>query len=100
MATAISNPPYNLKWEPTVLANLENRFVYGVPPKSNANYAFVLSALEKMKDAFLSCQEMSWILTQKKKKQLLKDWSKIILLMRQCFFQITCLKQPAYQRVF
>ena len=47
MATAISNPPYNLKWEPTVLANLENRFVYGVPPKSNANYAFVLSALEK-----------------------------------------------------
>lgn len=42
----ISNPPYNIKWEPPVFAQLDSRFAeYGVPPKSNANYAFVLNAL-------------------------------------------------------
>lgn len=42
----ISNPPYNIKWEPPVFALLDNRFTeYGVPPASNANYAFILNAL-------------------------------------------------------
>ena len=42
----ISNPPYNIKWEPPVFAQLDSRFAeYGVPSKSNANYAFVLNAL-------------------------------------------------------
>lgn len=42
----ISNPPYNIKWEPPVFAQLDSRFAeYGVPPASNANYAFVLNAL-------------------------------------------------------
>ena len=49
MATAISNPPYNLKWEPTVLANLENRFVYGVPPNNNTrSYADILDDLNRV----------------------------------------------------
>lgn len=42
----ISNPPYNLKWVHEPLMGLDERFAqFGVPPKSNANYAFVLTAL-------------------------------------------------------
>lgn len=42
----ISNPPYNMKWEQPVFAQLQNRFSQcEVPPESNANYAFVLTAL-------------------------------------------------------
>ena len=42
----LSNPPYNLKWEPPTMAGFEQRFVdYGVPPKNNANYAFVLTGV-------------------------------------------------------
>lgn len=52
----ISNPPYNLKWEIPPLAKEQNRFKdFGVPPKSNANYAFVLSAIEE-------CEKGSFIL--------------------------------------
>ena len=44
----ISNPPYNIKWEVPGFAKMEQRFCEcGVPPKSNANYAFVLSGFEK-----------------------------------------------------
>lgn len=44
----ISNPPYNMKWDIPVLGNLDERFtMYEIPPKSNANYAFVLSALKE-----------------------------------------------------
>ena len=44
----ISNPPYNMKWEIPSFAQIQSRFAeYDVPPKSNANYAFVLSGLEK-----------------------------------------------------
>ncbi len=44
----ISNPPYNLKWEIPPFAQMEQRFCeLGVPPKGNANFAFVLSGFEK-----------------------------------------------------
>lgn len=50
----ISNPPYNIKWEPPVFAQLDSRFAeYGVPPKSNANYAFVLNALSVAENSAL-----------------------------------------------
>lgn len=52
----ISNPPYNMKWLPPMFAQLEPRFEKsGVPPDSNANFAFVLTALEMIDDkaAFL-----------------------------------------------
>lgn len=42
----VSNPPYNLAWMPPVFAQMQARFIYGVPPRNNANYAFVLTALE------------------------------------------------------
>lgn len=51
MATTISNPPYNLKWQLPFFASSQPRFDLGVPPESNANFAFVLSALEKADNA-------------------------------------------------
>lgn len=47
MATTISNPPYNLKWQLPFFASSQPRFDLGVPPESNANFAFILSALNK-----------------------------------------------------
>lgn len=45
MTALISNPPYNMKWEHPFFVQSQDRFVYGVPPESNANYAFIQSAL-------------------------------------------------------
>lgn len=52
----VSNPPYNLKWTAPVFAQMQPRFIgYDVPPNSNANFAFVLTALDWIdeKAAFL-----------------------------------------------
>lgn len=47
MKTVISNPPFNLRWEYPVFAQVQNRFnKTALPPESNANYAFILTALE------------------------------------------------------
>ena len=46
MSVVISNPPYNMKWEHPFFASNQERFNLGLPPKNNANFAFVLSALE------------------------------------------------------
>ncbi len=48
-ATLISNPPYNMSWKAPAFAQLQPRFAdcYVVPPDSNANYAFILTGLEK-----------------------------------------------------
>lgn len=52
----ISNPPYNLKWQVPQYAQLQQRFsCYGVPPKGNANFAFILSGIE-------NCDKASFIL--------------------------------------
>lgn len=51
MATTISNPPYNMKWEHPFFAQSQTRFGIGVPPESNANYAFILTALAKQDKA-------------------------------------------------
>lgn len=46
MTAVISNPPYNMKWQHPFFAVSQNRFCLGLPPESNANFAFMLSALE------------------------------------------------------
>ena len=51
MATTISNPPYNMRWKHPFFAQSQARFGIGVPPESNANYAFVLTALAKQDKA-------------------------------------------------
>lgn len=43
---AISNPPYNIKWQPPMLLENDSRFPV-IPPAGNANYAFVLNCLAK-----------------------------------------------------
>lgn len=49
--TIISNPPYNMKWTPPPFAQIQARFVdYDVPPASNANFAFILTALDSATD--------------------------------------------------
>lgn len=49
---SISNPPYNIKWEPPLPLENDLRFPV-VPPKSNANYAFVLNCLARTEKAVL-----------------------------------------------
>lgn len=46
----ISNPPYNIRWQQPMLAGMQPCFQYGVPPESNANFAFVLTGLEMITD--------------------------------------------------
>lgn len=48
MSTAlISNPPYNMKWSLPPFAQIQPRFAdCELPPENNANYAFILSALD------------------------------------------------------
>ncbi len=49
--SVISNPPYNIKWEYPPLAQMLPEYQgWTLPPKSNANYAFVLNALNKIND--------------------------------------------------
>ncbi|NWN99277.1 N-6 DNA methylase [Tetragenococcus halophilus] len=51
MSTVISNPPYNMKWQHPFFAQSQSRFDLGLPPESNANFAFVLSALDHSEKA-------------------------------------------------
>lgn len=42
----VSNPPYNMAWIPPVLAGFMPQYSgFQLPPKNNANYAFVITAL-------------------------------------------------------
>lgn len=52
MSTAlISNPPYNMKWNLPPFAQIQPRFNdCELPPESNANYAFILTALSLVDD--------------------------------------------------
>lgn len=44
--SCISNPPYNMKWNLPPFAQIQPRFNdCELPPESNANYAFILTAL-------------------------------------------------------
>lgn len=48
-SSLISNPPYNMRWEPPQLASFLPQYSgWTVPPKSNANLAFVLSGLQQI----------------------------------------------------
>ena len=46
----VSNPPYNMKWDIPPFAQIQPRFYYGTPPASNANFAFILTALNWIDD--------------------------------------------------
>lgn len=47
----ISNPPYNMPWQIPSLSGFMPQYMgYTTPPKSNANYAFILTALSMIDD--------------------------------------------------
>ena len=47
----ISNPPYNMRWNIPQLASFMPQYTgYPMPPKNNANYAFILTALNLIDD--------------------------------------------------
>ena len=47
----VSNPPYNMKWSLPPFAQDDPRFCdYELPPENNANYVFILTALESITD--------------------------------------------------
>lgn len=46
---SISNPPYNIIWQPPTPLEMDTRFPV-IPPASNANYAFVLNCLARAKE--------------------------------------------------
>lgn len=45
----ISNPPYNIKWDSPTPMLADARFTDIIPPSSNANFAFVLTAIKRLK---------------------------------------------------
>lgn len=47
----ISNPPYNIRWNAPKPLFADNRFTeIGIPPASNANWAFILTALFRLEN--------------------------------------------------
>lgn len=49
---AVSNPPYNIKWQPPLPLENDIRFPV-IPPASNANYAFVFNCIARANKAVL-----------------------------------------------
>lgn len=45
----VSNPPYNIKWDAPEPLFADERFKEVIPPASNANFAFILTALSRLK---------------------------------------------------
>lgn len=72
MATTISNPPYNMKWQHPFFALSQERFMMGVPPESNANYAFILTALSKQ-DRAVFLLPNGVLTTNNKEEQAIKQ---------------------------
>ena len=68
MKTCISNPPYNLKWTVPIFAQMQERFnKTDIPPKNNANFAFILTGLEKC-DRCVFIMPQSILVSEKKEE--------------------------------
>lgn len=69
--SCISNPPYNMKWKIPPFAQLQSRFNdCELPPESNANYAFILTALDNCNEKvsmILPCGILSSEVTNEKR---------------------------------
>lgn len=53
MTTTISNPPYNIKWQHPIFAQSLPEYELGLPPESNANFAFILKSFHVADEAIL-----------------------------------------------
>ena len=92
----ISNPPYNIKWEAPEPLFADERFREVIPPASNANFAFVLTALSRLnnggKCAFVLPNGILSSDIEKNVRQVLTDcgrFEKIILMPNKMFESTT-----------
>lgn len=91
----ISNPPYNIKWDAPEPLYADERFREIIPPKSNANFAFVLTALNGLKNggkcAFVLPNGVLQSDIEKQVRQVLTDSGRIekIILMPDRMFECT-----------
>lgn len=71
--SCISNPPYNMKWTNPIFAQLQPRFCEcELPPESNANYAFILSAITVADKAILIMPTAALTTENRQEKSIVK----------------------------
>ena len=91
----VSNPPYNIKWDAPKPLFADERFSEVIPPSSNANFAFVLTALSRLKSggkcAFVLPNGILSSDVEKPVRQVLLDSGRIekIILMPDKMFEST-----------
>lgn len=76
MGTAlISNPPYNMKWKLPPFAQVQPRFCETeLPPESNANYAFILTALDIIDEKAVFLLPCSVLSTENKQEKEIRKY--------------------------
>lgn len=76
MGTAlISNPPYNMKWKVPPFAQIQARFCETeLPPESNANYAFILTALNHISDKAVLLLPCGVLSTENKQEKEIRKY--------------------------
>ena len=70
----ISNPPYNLRWKLPELAGFLPQYAgYEIPPESNANMAFILSALNRVEDRAVILLPNNVLSSDQKKEKTIRQ---------------------------
>lgn len=73
MKICISNPPFNLRWKPPIFAQLQERFAKTeIPPESNANYAFILTAIQECEKSYMIFSNNILTSSQEKEQEIRK----------------------------
>lgn len=71
----LSNPPYNMKWSMPPFAQLQGRFCEcELPPESNANYAFILTALSWIDDKAVFLLPCGVLTTDNKQEKAIRKF--------------------------
>lgn len=69
----ISNPPYNMKWKHPELINMLPQYIgWHNPPESNANFAFILTALSMITDTAVFLLPCGVLAASNKAEQAIK----------------------------
>ena len=67
----ISNPPYNMEWEAAEDERFENS---GIPPQKNANFAFIMTGLQKITDRAIFLLPCGVLSTQNRKETEIRKY--------------------------
>ena len=67
----ISNPPYNMEWEAVEDERFENS---GTPPQKNANFAFIMTGLQKITDRAIFLLPCGVLSTQNRKETEIRKY--------------------------